>query len=131
MRIECQRTDLVNLGKVMSIQEQTATQLNMRVSRDRCSPDQTLTQREEMLPGTSPERKQRTLKTIERLNLRIENICLLSVQIIYFILYLFIYLFSLRFCLFSPLHSIRVMEELGEYIGYCYVMCQVMLEPAL
>lgn len=133
VRMERQRTDLENLGKVMSIQEQTATQLNMRVGRDRCSLDQTLTQRGEMLPGTSPERKQRTLKTTERLNLRIANICLLSLQIIYFILYLFIHLFSLRVCQFSfaPLHSIRVMEELGEYTGYCYVTCQIMLEPAL
>ena len=53
-------------GKVMSSQEQTATQLSTRVGRDLGSPDQTVTQSEDMRPRTGPEGKQdpqRTLNT--------------------------------------------------------------------
>ena len=45
-------------GKVMSSQEQTATQLSTRVGRDLGSPDQTVTQSEDMRPRTGPEGNQ-------------------------------------------------------------------------
>lgn len=43
VEMQCQRTDPVNHGKVMSSQEQTATQFNTRVGRDLGSPDQSVT----------------------------------------------------------------------------------------
>ena len=63
---QCQRTDPVNHGKVMSSQEQTATQLNTRVGRNLGIPDQSVAQIEDMRPGTGPVGKQdpqRTLNT--------------------------------------------------------------------
>ena len=61
MEMQCQRTDPVNHGKLGSSQGQTATQLSTRVGRDLGSPDQTVTQSEDMRPWTGPEGKQRTL----------------------------------------------------------------------
>ena len=61
--MQCPQTDPVNHGKVVSSQEQTATQLN---TRDLSSPDQTVTESEDMRPGTGPEGTQdpqRTLNT--------------------------------------------------------------------
>ena len=64
MEMQCQRTDPVNHGKVMSSQEQTATQLSTRVGRDLGSPDQTVTQSEDMRPWTGPEGKQDPQRTL-------------------------------------------------------------------
>ena len=64
MEMQCQRTDPVNHGKVMSNQEQTATQLSTRVGRDLGSPDQTVTQSEDMCPWTGPEGKQDPQRTL-------------------------------------------------------------------
>ena len=58
--MQCQRTDPVNHGKVMNSQEQTATQLSTRVG----SPDQTVTQGEDMRPWTGPEGKQDPQRTL-------------------------------------------------------------------
>ena len=66
VEIQCQRTDPVNHGKVMSSQEQTATQLNTIVGRNLGIPDQSVTQIEDMRPGTGPvgkQDRQRTLNT--------------------------------------------------------------------
>ena len=66
VEIQCQRTDPVNHGKVMSSQEQTATQLNTRVGRNLGIPDQSVTQIEDMRSATGPVGKQdpqRTLNT--------------------------------------------------------------------
>lgn len=68
VEIQCQRTDPVNHGKVMSSQEQTATQLNTRVGRNLGTPDQSVTQKEDMRSGTGPVGKQdphRTLNTVK------------------------------------------------------------------
>ena len=62
--MQCQRTDPVNYDKVTSSQEQTATQLNTRVGGDLGSPDQTVTQSEDMRPETGPEGKQNPQKTL-------------------------------------------------------------------
>ena len=62
--MQCQRTDPVNHGKVGSSQEQTATQLSTRVGRDLGSPDQTVTQSEDMRPWTGPEGKQDPQRTL-------------------------------------------------------------------
>ena len=72
MEIQCQRTDPANHGKVISSQEQTATQLNTRVGRDVGKPDQTVTQSEDMRPVTGREGKQdpqRTLNTAKSAHL--------------------------------------------------------------
>ena len=62
--MQFQRTDPVNQGKVMSSQEQTATQLSTRVGRDLGNPDpQTVTQSEDMRPLTGPEGKQDPQRT--------------------------------------------------------------------
>ena len=54
----------MNHGKVMSSQEQTATQLSTRVGRDLGSPDQTVTQSEDMRPWTGPEGKEDPQRTL-------------------------------------------------------------------
>ena len=59
--MQCQQTDPVNHGKVMSSQEQTVTLLSTRVGRDLGSPDQTVTQSGFMRPG-KPRRKTRSTK---------------------------------------------------------------------
>ena len=64
MEMQFQRTDPVNQGKVMSSEEQTATQLSMRVGRDLGSPDQSVTQSEDMRPWTGPEGKQDPQRTL-------------------------------------------------------------------
>ena len=62
--MQCQRTDPVNYDEIMSSQEQTATQLNTRVGRDLGSPDQTVTQSEDMRPRTGPEGEQNPQRTL-------------------------------------------------------------------
>ena len=64
MEMQGQRTDPVNHGKVMSSQEQTATQLNTRVGRDVGKSDQTVTQSEDMRPVTGPVGKQDPQRTL-------------------------------------------------------------------
>ena len=119
--MQCQRTDPVNHGKVGSSQEQTATHLSTRVGRDLGSPDQTVTQSEDMRPWTGPEGKQDPQRTLNiRLYLRIASICLSTILesvkdtraylllATFNLLSLFIY-FCLLFS-FAPLRSIRVMR---------------------
>ena len=62
--MQFQRTELVSQGMAMSSQEQTATQLSMRVGRDLGSPGQTVTQSEDMRPWTGPEGKQDPQRTL-------------------------------------------------------------------
>ena len=54
----------MNYDKVMGSQEQTATQLNTRIGRDLGSPDQTVTQSEDMRPRTGPVGKQNPKRTL-------------------------------------------------------------------
>ena len=102
--MQCQQTDPVNYDKVMSSQEQTTTQLNARVGRDLGSPDQTVTQSEDMRPRTGPEGKQNPQRTLntktlfansEHLLVHYIRVCkVLSVLLAIFILFgLFIYSF--------------------------------------
>ena len=62
--MQFQRTDPANQGKVMSSQEQTATELSKRVGRDLGSPDLTVTQSEDMRPWTGQEGKQDPQRTL-------------------------------------------------------------------
>ena len=118
--MQCQRTDPVNHGKVGSSQEQPVTQLSTRVGRDLGSPDQTVTQSEDMCPWTGPEGKQDPQRTLNiRLYLRIASICLSTILesvkdtrayllLATFKLFsLFIYFCLLFLC--APLRFIRVM----------------------
>ena len=114
MEMQGQRTDPVNHGKVMSSQEQTATQLNTIVGRNLGIPDQSVTQIEDMRSGTGPVGKQdpqRTLNSAKSEHLLVyysakDTRTLLVIS--NFLFYL-VYLFRVFLCSFAPVLSIHVM----------------------